>query len=219
MVPRFTRRDGSSRPTGLSAFLLSVFAWWRRALGFLSTAPSSAPTGHGKRSSIPLLFIRYLRNPADAIAGTPRADIRALGALGLMALLLGTALGAALEVRSSGLATPALLGAAATLMWALVRLGIMLALTRSGPGRREMIAGAWGAGLLPYVASFSVPLSIVAFGASALLTYSGLVGALSGQRRAALRLVAWAFGGQSSVVFFGWVLRNAAVFLLWFETQ
>lgn len=214
MVSRGTPPE--DRTPSAHEYARDAFGWWRRVLSrFLPLHPGE-PAGTASRTA-PIVLASFLTRPSATVAEAAEPELESLTALGAMLLLLGALAGLGLHL---GLGRPfaaGLLDFAGSLLWALVRLVVIVALARDrSSGTRRRLMAAWGGGLAPYLLGVVPALRFAAFVVSAALTWTGLGGAAS--RREATRLTLWAYGGQAAVFVGDWLLRNAILFGLWFGT-
>ncbi len=133
--------------------------------------------------------------------------------LGLGCLLGGTSLrigiaSAGREGFVSALATGVLTVALALLRW-----GVLSLKTPGLRTRPFAIRGAWAWGLLPWTLAASPWLSALAWGLSAILTYSALL-RLGESASGARAAVAWAWASTVAVVAAEWIVRSAWVVAL-----
>ena len=135
--------------------------------------------------------------------------------LGDGALVLGIGLGIALASPGQSRYLAAWVGAQAVL-WAIVRWLLMRAAGRGAARDGSILLGASSLGLLAFAVAVTPELRVLAWAASAGLTWLGLT-RLGDRTREAGRTVAVAWGAQALVVAASWIARNGV--LAWLASR
>lgn len=184
------------------------FAWWRRRLTAVSRLVARLPAVLRPAGRGVALLARFVEHPATAAADDH--ERRALAGAGLFSLLAGIVLSLVLAP-ALGITRPeAAFAVVWTLLWAAIRL-LVLALALPGLGRARL-GRAWAAALLPAIVGVTDPLRVLAFAASAWLTF----GALRNEgvhRRRAMRATSWAFGAQFAGAAVRWLSSGFLLYL------
>ena len=108
-----------------------------------------------------------------------------------------------------------ILAGAAGIGWMAIRLILVRLAASHWSAKAEagVLRGAWALGLLPYIVGISPELRLLAWVASAAITYVVLV-RTSVSRLDARRVVGVAWGVQAAVVAASWIARNAYFIVL-----
>ena len=133
--------------------------------------------------------------------------------LGLGCLMGGASLRIGIASAGGEVFVGALATGVLTVALALLRWGVLSLKTPGLRGKPFAIRGAWAWGLLPWTLAASPWLSTLAWGLSAVLTYSALL-RLGESTSGARAAVAWAWASTVAVVAVEWIVRSAWVVAL-----
>lgn len=195
--------DGAAR--GLSG----LFASWRRLLSGLYSISRAQSVAFATKSGTWLgSMAQGISNPGKAVEVESVRGTARLASIGVSFLLVGTV--ASLLFGAGG--PSHFVDIAWTAAWAPLRLAIMwLVAPRRGARLRTATLSAWGVGLAPYALAISPLTRIVAFFASAILTFRALCGGAPLARKEAFAMVLGAWGGQAAVEVASWIVRAGVV--------
>ncbi|MHB1136047.1 MAG: hypothetical protein ACYCXR_05620 [Coriobacteriia bacterium] len=166
----------------------------------------------GARRGDEWLTVRdYLTDTAAVWADGSLARLTPAAAFGLRALAAGLIVSTGMALGAGSSAPAAGLIVLTELLWAAIRLAIVLLVLPADTHRPRTLL-AFAAGLAPYAVGITPLMRLVSLLLSGVLTARGLRGAgvATGHARTA---IVWAFGGQIVVVVIGALIRGAVALL------
>lgn len=186
----------------------ALFEWWRGALARALNAVGNAAKS---LSAAALPALHDVATATRSIAvGAKLPQSRAIRVVSPFLVLCGASLSIGLSIGTPWLGRE-VLAFITVAIWAIVRLAVMNLVAGAPRGETESaLRTAWSLGLLPFVIGLTPDLRLLALVVSAALTYRAL--RCSGfVQRAALRMVAWAWGIQLVAGLLSILARNGLV--------